>query len=422
MDQFISLINPEKEIQPFVVNLTGINNKMLRNAPKFYEVAKRIIEITENCILVAHNANFDYRILKSEISRLGFQYKRKTLCTVELSQKLIPQMPSYSLGKLARSLGIPVSDRHRANGDAKATVSLFKLLLSKDLQKQIIKNAVKIENKSKLSNNLKTIIEELPATTGVYYIHDKEGNVIYIGKSTNIKKRVNEHFTKNNPKSKKIQKLVYAVTYENTGSELVALLKESEEIKKIKPFLNTALKQEKFHFSLYNFTDSNGYINFNIASIHPKEVPPLITFTKRASAVTFCNRITENYQLCEKLTGLYKTKTNCFKHEIELCHGACILKEPPESYNKRAQQVIDKYSYSNKNMIIIDKGRAIDEKSVVLVENGTFKGIGFINLNYQITNLEILKSLITPMENNKDTQPIIQTYLRQNNKLKVIEF
>ena len=99
---------------------------MLRNAPKFYEVAKRIVEITEDCIIVAHNADFDYRILKTEFKRLGFPFKRKTLCTVELSKQLIPDMASYSLGKLTRALGIPVSDRHRASGDATATVKLLK--------------------------------------------------------------------------------------------------------------------------------------------------------------------------------------------------------------------------------------------------------------------------------------------------------
>ena len=128
-DQFSSLINPEKDIQPFVQKLTGINAKMLRNAPKFYEVAKRIVEITENCILVAHNASFDYRILQTEYRRLGFSFERKSICTVELSQKLMPEQPAFSLGKLVRNLGIPFSDQHRAHGDAKVTLKLFELLL-----------------------------------------------------------------------------------------------------------------------------------------------------------------------------------------------------------------------------------------------------------------------------------------------------
>ena len=142
MDQFISLVNPEKPIQPFVVKLTGINNAMLRSAPKFYEIAKRIIEITENCIVVAHNASFDYRILRTEFSRLGYDFVRPTLCTVELSQKLIPGQPSYSLGKLVRSLGIPVTDRHRASGDALATVKLFKMILDKDVSKEILNKGI----------------------------------------------------------------------------------------------------------------------------------------------------------------------------------------------------------------------------------------------------------------------------------------
>ncbi len=191
VDSFISLVNPERDIQPFVVNLTGINNKMLRNAPKFFEVAKRIIEITTDCILVAHNTSFDYRILRTEFKRLGFEFERKTLCTVELSKQLIPDLESYKLGRLCRTLGIPVTDRHRANGDALATVKLLQLLLDKDLGKTIITATVKQELITELSPKLTTIIDDLPTKTGVYYIHKADGKIIYIGKSKNIKKRVN---------------------------------------------------------------------------------------------------------------------------------------------------------------------------------------------------------------------------------------
>jgi len=393
---------------------------MLRNAPKFYEVAKRIVEITEDCIIVAHNAEFDYRILKTEFRRLGFEFKRKTLCTVELSQQLIPDMESYSLGKLTRALGIPVSDRHRANGDAMATVKLFKMLLSKDSDKRIIRDAVKVEKKSKLASNLKNIIEELPSDTGVYYIHDENGNIIYIGKSNNIRKRITQHFTHKNSKSKKIQVLVAAVTYEKTGSELIALLKESEEIKTNKPILNRALKRNKFSQGLYSFVDDNGYINLRIGQLK-KDEKPITTFTNRKSGISFMNRMVETYELCPKLCGLEKSETSCFNYGIENCDGACINEEASETYNIRANAVIEKNSYDNKDMILIDRGRDIDERSVVLIEDGTFKGIGFFDLNHQINNREILSSLITPMENNRDTQHIIQSYMRKNRRLKVIQ-
>jgi len=179
VDQFSSLVNPEKNIQPFVVNLTGINNKMLYNAPKFYEVAKRIIEITEDCILVAHNAQFDNRILTTEFARLGYSFEKEIVCTVELSKKLLPDLPSYSLGKLVRSLGIPIADRHRAQGDAKATVELFKLLLEKDIKKEIISSIVRKDPKKQLEPKLLDIINTLPTTTGVYYMHRKNGKINY---------------------------------------------------------------------------------------------------------------------------------------------------------------------------------------------------------------------------------------------------
>src|SRR5690625_1990310 len=165
VDQFGSLVNPERKIQPFVVGLTGINNDMLRYAPKFYQVAKRVTEITEGCIIVAHNAKFDYRLLRLEFRRLGFEFERKTLCTVELSKKLIPQMPSYSLGKLTKNLGIPIIDRHRAVGDAQATVKLFRLLLNKDSQKNILRTKVKLQ--PKMGKALENIVDELPGETGV---------------------------------------------------------------------------------------------------------------------------------------------------------------------------------------------------------------------------------------------------------------
>jgi len=405
-----------------VVNLTGINSKMLHNAPKFYEVAKRIVEITEGCIIVAHNSSFDYRILKTEFNRLGYTFKRKTLCTVELSKVLIPDQPSYSLGKLTRSLGIVISDRHRADGDAKATVKLFKMLLNKDLKKEIITQAVKTEQKSKMTSNLRTIIEKMPTETGVYYIHNETGDIIYIGKSNNIKKRITQHFTGTNSKSKKIQTLVTAVTFEKTGSELVALLKESEEIKKNKPILNRALRKTIFTHALYQFTDHNGYINLQIDRANREELP-ITTFTNRQSAKSFMHNISEKYELCQKLVGLYKTNSSCFKYEVKECAGACLQEESVEDYNQKVNVLIELHRYDNKNMLIIDRGRYIDEKSVVVIENGIFKGLGFFDLNHQINNTDVLLSLITPMSNNKDNQHIIQSYVRRNKKrLKISTF
>ena len=302
IDQFISLVNPERPIQPFVANLTGINNDMLRNAPKFYEVAKRIVEITEDCVVVAHNASFDYRILRTEFSRLGFDFERHSLCTVELSKKLIPDQKSYSLGKLVRGLGIPLSDRHRANGDALATVKLFKLLLTKDSEKSIITDTVRADPKRQIDDKLLRLIEQAPIATGVYYMHNENGDIIYIGKSKNIKKRLNQHFTNDNRKSRRIQEEVVSVSYEITGSELLALLKESEEIKVNKPKYNRALRKTKFDQVLYQFVDDDGYINLKVGKANGRE-KSITTFTNRQQAKSYMHRWTEEFNLCQRLMG-----------------------------------------------------------------------------------------------------------------------
>ena len=421
VDQFISLINPEKPIQPFVVKLTGINNAMLRSAPKFYEVAKRIIEITDNCILVAHNTSFDYRILRTEFNRLGYDFVKPTLCTVELSKKLIPEQPSYSLGKLVRALGIPMSDRHRASGDALATVKLFQLLLAKDSEKEIVIGLIKAEIKSGLSPKLLDIVESLPNKTGIYYIHNEKGDLIYIGKSKNIKKRVNQHFTGKNNKSKKIQAQVFTVTYEETGSELVALLKESEEIKINKPIHNRAQRKSIFQWALYEVLDNNGYLNLILqkADGRKKEITSYTTLQEGKNSLF---RITEKYNLCQKLNGLYETQNGCFQHKINECNGACLGKETPEDYNDRVEEFLNEMRFNNQNCIIVDRGRKINERSAVLIENGIYRGYCFFDLNYQITNMEVFKNILIPMQNNRDTRTIIQGYLLKNKVLKIINF
>lgn len=419
VDQFISLVNPERPIQAFVVGLTGINNDMLRNAPKFYEVAKRIIEITQDCVIVAHNAQFDYRILSLEFDRLGYDFDRKSLCTVALSQELLPGHASYSLGKLVRALGIPITDRHRANGDAMATVKLFKMLLTKDTQKTIVQTSIRANPKRTIDTKLKNIIQELPSECGVYYMRNVNGKIVYIGKSNNIKKRVTQHFSGDNRKSKKIQNDVVTVTYEITGSELIALLKENEEIKRNKPIYNRALRRTKYKIQLTQFLDENGYINFKLDKADGRK-KAITTYGSIALAKAHLEKITDTYTLCQNKTGLTKSKSNCFKYTIKECEGACIQAETPETYNKRVGDFLKKYSYEKKNILIIDRGREVNERSVVLIEDGVFRGIGFYNLNFQINNLEIIKSIITIMDNNRDAQHIIQGYLRTKKVKKVI--
>ena len=421
VDQFISLVNPEIPIQPFVIKLTGINNEMLRLAPKFHEIAKRIIEITQDCIIVAHNAVFDYRILCTEFRRLGYEFNAKNLCTVALAQRLLPEQPSHSLGKLVRALGIPMADRHRASGDAMATVKLFKILLEKDLEKVIVKELIKTDVQKGIAPKFRDILESVPSRTGIYYFHNEKGSIIYIGKSKNIKKRVNQHLIGTTNKCRKIQREVFTVTYDETGSELIALLKESQEIKINKPLYNKALQKTNFHIGLYKNTNKEGYFTLDIQKIDGRK-KEITLFSSITEAKNFLQIITSHYNLCQKFTTLSDSKNECFQHKIKECNGACVGKESTTIYNEKVTEFINENTIENATMLLVDKGRNVNERSAVFIENGIFKGYCFYDLNYQINNLTILKNIIIKMENNRDSKNIIQSFIRKSKYLKIVKF
>ena len=300
-------------------------------------------------------------------------------------------------------------------------LKLFKMLLDKDLEKVIVKEQIKTEIVKGIAPKLFNIIESLPNKTGVYYIHKENGTIIFIGKSRNIKKRVNQHFTGITKSALKIQQEVFTVTYEETGSELIALLKESEEIKRNRPIYNRMSPKSHFPVAIYSETDANGYLNLKLQKADGRK-KEIIAYTSLQDGKNTLFRISSQYSLCQKLTGLYETKAECFQHKINECDGACIGKVLPEEYNKRVQDFIDANSFENQSMIILDKGRTISERSAILIENGIYKGYAYYDLNYQISNIEILKNIIIPMPNNRDTRNNIQGYLRKNKVIKIVKF
>ena len=419
VDQLSSLVNPLRDIQPFVERLTGINSKMLVNAPKFFELAKRIVEITEGCVIVAHNAEFDYRILQTEFRRLGYSFESQSLCTVALSQKLLPNAESYKLGNLVRSLGIPITDRHRAHGDALATLELFKLLLEKDSKKEIISTYVKELNKNKVSPKFLSIIEELPSEIGVYYIHDNEGNIIYIGKSKNIKKRVLNHLTADNSKAKKIQKKLARVSYELCGNECIALLKEQHEIKNNQPVLNHALKYRHFPIGI-RLDETTAYHRLIIEPVQ-QERTYLEVFKNKKDANRRLRNWIQNYTLCESQTSLGNPNKACFGYGIKECNGACVGDENTRTYNERLIQIPQNLAYPHSNMLIIDKGKTQGEKSFIYIKNAVFQGYGYFKLNHQIKTIASIEKRLIPIKNNRDTQAVIRSFLRKERYKKIID-
>ena len=245
-DQFISLVNPEKEIHPYVEKLTGISSKMLKTAPKFHEIAKRVIEITSDSVLVAHNAQFDYRILQLEFKRLGFDFSMKSICTVILSQELLPDQQSYKLGRLSRSLGIPIKDRHRASGDALATVELFKILLEKDVKQEIIRKSIVEFPGEKMDNIFKDVIDNLKENTGVFYIYNESNELVYIDFSKDIKNKLIKLFTSKKFIPKYVQNNFKTIKVHPTGNVHIAILKTLQEINSLSPKINNNVDPKIF--------------------------------------------------------------------------------------------------------------------------------------------------------------------------------
>ncbi|MFC2117611.1 exonuclease domain-containing protein [Bacteroidota bacterium] len=419
IDEFTTLINPERNISHFITQLTGINNEMVADAPKFYEVAKKIVEITDKQIFVAHSASFDYNFIRNEFKSIGFEYNRKTLCTVSLSRKVFPGKASYSLGKICENLHIKITDRHRARGDALATVKLLEILLNNDKNKNAIK-IIKPEFPLGLNSNLsRTKLEKIPEKTGVYFFYDKKGELLYIGKSKNIRSRVMQHLNNNSTKrAMEMREKISDIDFELCGNELIALLKESDLIKHHKPPNNRAQRRTYYNYSLLHEKNDSGYICFRFEHINNNN-EPLTTYTSLKSGKEEMERLVEEFGLCQKLSGLYNSNGACFHHGIGECKGACIGEEDVDEYNKRAAELINKFDFHLKNFLIIGQGRKSGENSVVHIKNGKYLGCGFVEAEFTGNNVSNLIDSIVSYEENRDIRSIIKSYIRRNNVLKI---
>ncbi len=424
VDQFTTLINPEKAIPYHITSLTGISNEMVADAPRFYEVARKIVEMTEGRVFVAHNVNFDYRFIKEEFARLGYDFKRNTLCTVKLSRKIIPGKRSYSLGNLCDELGITINGRHRAMGDALATLLLFDILLS-------VEGNAKNSLFQPQSINLQSLhplfdtacISKLPGKTGVYYFFNEKGDIIYVGKSNDIQTRVLSHFSNNTTqKAINMKSQVVSIDYEVTGSELVALLLESEEIKRHKPRFNTAQRRTPTHCGIYQYTDENGYMRLTIENNAVSLSEPLTSFNSHTEAKEFLMFLIERYKLCQKLCGLYKSTGACFQHQLGECSGACCGDESPEAYNNKVKKALAYFEYDTKSFFVLDKGRNNEEMSVVQIKNGKYIGFGYISREFAFSDPDSLYDCIKTARDNRDVQKIIKHHIRKYKVEKIIPY
>jgi DNA polymerase-3 subunit epsilon len=422
VERFETLINPCQPIPFYIQGMTGITDKMVSTAPKFEEVAERIYSILQDKIFVAHNVNFDYSFLKGHLAECGFALNIKKLCTIRLSRKIFPGFPSYSLSNLSHSLGIRIENHHRAGGDTEATVKIFGLLLENDREQFIQKSLQKNSKEAALPPNVpKDHFDRLPYTPGVYYFHNEKGKIVYVGKANNIRYRVNSHFSNNSEGRQKqnFMKHIHAISFQSTATELMAHILESTEIKKLWPIFNSSQKRWEDVYGIYSYEDQNGYLRLAIEK-NKARLNPIYSFHYLVDGHAILRKVIHDFNLCPTLCFLQKDHVDCEGVKEGTCYGACSKREEPQIYNSRVMQAINSLR-SQPSYAIIEKGLNGGDQSCILVWEGRFYGMGYIDAEMQITDAEMLKELMTPYKENLFIRNIINGYAaRFPQKVKIL--
>ncbi len=410
--EYETLLNPMQEIPRYISGLTGITNQMVEEAPMFEDVADELFELLNDKVFVAHNVQFDYSFMKKAFEDAGYAYRSKKLCTVRLSRKAFPGHRSYSLGNLCESLRIPITDRHRAMGDAKATAIIFDRIL-KDNEDLIRETLNHRSRENILPPNLpREEFDALPEACGVYYFIDAHGKVIYVGKAINIRKRILGHFsgTSKGRRNQYMRNEVHHISFELTGNELIALVLEAQEIRRIWPKYNQAIKRPVIKWAIYQYEDREGYIRLQIGKQY-RGMNSIASFNSHSEAWQSLLERVRDFELCPKLCGIQKSTGACYDLATGTCKGACDGIEEPEKYNERIRKSIESFSMKDLSFALIGQGRRFNEKSVLLVEDGTYSGFGYyLSDESQISEHEI-REIIKPGQTSAEIEQYISTFV-----------
>jgi DNA polymerase-3 subunit epsilon len=398
LHRFESLVNPMQPIPLFIQNLTGITDDMVAGAPVFNQIAEQVHELLCDKIFIAHNVNFDYSFIAHQLSQHGYRLQSGKVCTVRLSRKVFTGLPSYSLGNLCRSLGIQVSNRHRASGDANATTKLFMLLLENDKENHLQGMLKKGSRESYLPMHLNTAeIESMPNTPGIYYFHDVKGKIVYVGKAKRLQKRVISHFSNNSVSGRKqeLLRVVTKISYRECGNELMANIYESMEIKRLWPRFNRSQKKFEQRYGVCSFTDQRGINRLAIVK-KKKNIQVHTSFPLQIDGIRILNRLVREFKLCPKMCFLQEDSIECVGLEEKFCCGICKTINDPRLYNKKVSKAIQHLTSSEPSIIIFGQGRNEEEYSCVMIGKKDLCATGFIAKKTRKQPPKKLVSLLEP--------------------------
>lgn len=379
-----TLVRPPEPIPRFITGLTGITDSMVSDAPAFHEVADELIELfSDEAVLVAHNAPFDYSFIKQEFARLGKPFPVKRIDTVRLSRALYPEQARHRLSDLIKYHELSFESRHRAYDDAYALVQFWNKILYQFGEEHIEQLINRQTRAARIPKHLSHFdIDNLPSTFGVYLFKDENDYPLYIGKSVNIKKRVKSHFTRDSDEYKefKISQTVKKIDYIETDGELAALLLESFLVKQYMPLYNVRLRRTKKLVVVTKKTDEEGYDWLKTETLNADELHSydaiMSMHTKKSLATMTLDTLIKTFELCPKLCGVEKTKGKCFLRQIGKCRGACEGAEPADSYNTRLaiafeNRGVSEWRYNEPVVMFEEMGR--DVKTGFLVDNWIIK-------------------------------------------------
>lgn len=411
VDTYYRLLDPQVPIPSFIESLTGITNDDVKGQPVFGDIAAELFEVLRGRIFVAHNVNFDYSFVNYHLKSNGYYLDSRKLCTIRAGRIAFPGLKGYGLDKICNHLNITIENRHSAMGDASATTKLLHLILAK-VGLDVVQRLMKSSGTMSLPPNVsRDDVKSLPARPGVYFFHDKKGKVIYVGKAVNIKKRVVSHFSNNKPNLQKQEflKTIYHISYQETATELMAIVTEGIEIKKRWPRYNKSQKHYEQLYGLYTYVDSAGYRRLFIEK-NLKHTEPLYSFNHLTEGYSLLNKLITSYNLCSAMCFMTIRKG---KAPLDCCNGACSGKESAASYNKRVELCIAELTSNLPSFAVVDKGRSPGEKSCVLIENGRFAGMGYVRSQLG-SSIDELKSQLTACADNTYVRSHIFRYAEKN--------
>lgn len=422
VDELVTLINPETYIPEFISRLTGISNEMVADAPRFYQVAARIVELTRDTIFVAHNAAFDYACFQTEFASLGYEFHLPQICSVRLARALLPGHASYSLGNLCRDLGISINGRHRAGGDAFATVSLFKLLLERNHGSISPEHPYHRFDRSLYHPHLDlSILKDIPAKPGVFFCRDEDGDLLYVGHGSNIRIQVLNYLSHTKSmRAKKMLALIVHIEWELSGSALIASMMAATIIADQKPRFNHQVRKPSGAFALISYIDQNGFARLMIGKRNKKD-DASVCFGSLDEAQQALYRWADMYHLCLKMCGLEEGRGGCSLVTLGQCHGACVGNESTERYNLRVNQLLNDLDFKYIQRVIVDKGRTSDEFSLVFIGSAHDIGWGYMGVDETVNCPDEFREHVRLCKSPQLVKPILKSYFESHHKpLKVI--